>query len=478
MSEEIHATRADGLLEVNQRKALGRAARKNTPRTSLGEFEPRDEHRDPLAILRADDEGRVENLVPIRYGRMLTTPFAFFRGAASLMACDLAATPHTGLHAQICGDAHLSNFGLFAAPDRRLVFDCNDFDESITGPFEWDLKRLLASVAIAAQSIGASEQEAATAVAAASAAYRDRIRELSTMTNLEVWHQRVEVDQVIKLLEEAADTGDARAVKKAAEKAYARDNMREFKKLTTVVDGRLQIAAEPPLITPIEDLGDELGFDVPPEAVHALVRQVLHDYKTSLSVDRRRLLDQYELVHVARKVVGVGSVGTRCWIALLIGRDEGDPLFLQVKEAGPSVYEDCLDARPVETCSGQRVIDGQRLMQGASDPLLGWVRMVGVDGVERDYYVRQLKDWKGSAKVERFSPERLASYGELCARVLARAHARSGDRIAIAAYVGNGDALDRAMVRFAASYAEQNQRDYDRMRKAVEAGELDVREGV
>jgi uncharacterized protein (DUF2252 family) len=477
VSGEIQATRADGFLAVEQRKALGRSARKRMPRSALGDFERRDEARDPLEVLRADDDGRVAELVPIRYGRMLTTPFAFFRGAASLMANDLAAASRTDLVAQLCGDAHLSNFGLFAAPDRRLVFDCNDFDETLEGPFEWDLKRLVASIAIAARSIGASEEEADSAVLAASAGYRERLRELSKMTNLKVWHQRVEVDDVARLLEESESADDARLIRKAAEKAYTRDSMREFRKLTTVVDGRRRIISDPPLITPIEELGQELGLDIQPETIRGLIDQVLTSYRSTLLADRRQLLDQYELVHVARKVVGVGSVGTRAWIALLIGRDTNDPLFLQVKEAGRSVYEPYLGDATAAS-SGERVIDGQRLMQGASDPLLGWVRMVGVDGVERDYYVRQLKDWKGSAKIERLAPAQLAGYGELCARVLARAHARSGDRVAIAAYVGKGDSLDRAMASFAASYADQNQRDYDRMREAVASGELTVREGL
>lgn len=464
-------------LSVETSKELGRAKRKDLARSALGDFAPLDDVRDPVEIVTNEDVGRVESLIPIKYGRMLTTPFAFYRGAAALMAHDLAQSPHTDISAQICGDAHLSNFGLFAAPDRRLVFDCNDFDETLPGPWEWDLKRLAASIVIAARSIGASEAEADAAVLDASAHYRQRIRELAEMTNLEVWHQRVEVEHLLKLLEEADQQDGHAAVSEAAEKAYTRDNLREFNKLTTVENGRRRIVADPPLITPPEMIAEELGIEFLPEQVTELIQRILGNYKSRLLADRRHLLDQYEVVDIARKVVGVGSVGTRVWIALLIGRDENDPLFLQVKEAGPSVYEAYLGASDAPA-AGERVIRGQRLMQGASDPLLGWERVAGVDGIERDYYVRQLKDWKGSAKIEKFHPVQLKNYGSLCARVLARAHARSGDRIAIASYVGKSDTLDVAIARYAAAYADQNERDYARMREAVADGRIAVREGL
>jgi uncharacterized protein (DUF2252 family) len=469
--------RSDAVLTVEQRHAAGREARSARPRGSLGEFEPLDDVRDPVEILAQDDVGRVPELVPIRYGRMLTTPFAFYRGAASLMAHDLAQKPHTGLFAQLCGDAHLSNFGLFAAPDRRLVFDCNDFDETLPGPWEWDLKRLAASLVIAVRSVGGSEKHADAAAMAASAAYRDRVRELAEMTNLHVWHQRVEVEMVIELLKTENRAEGAAELSRLAEKAYTRDSMREFNKLTGVVDGRRRILGDPPVITPLEDLASARGGDLTREDVHRFLGGLLGSYKSKLLADRRRLLDGYHLVDVARKIVGVGSVGTRCWILLLIGRDENDPLFLQVKEAGPSVYERHLGPSEFEF-AGRRVIAGQRLMQGASDPLLGWETFEGLDGVTRDYYVRQLKDWKGSAKLERLSPAQLSNYGTLCARVLARAHARSGDRIAIAAYAGKGDSLDVAIARHAAAYADQNDRDYARMREAIEHGRIEVREGV
>jgi uncharacterized protein (DUF2252 family) len=424
-----------------------------------------------------DDDGRLEDLIPIRYGRMLTSPFAFYRGAASLMANDLARTEHTDLFAQLCGDAHLSNFGLFAAPDRRLVFDCNDFDETLPGPWEWDLKRLAASTVIAGRNIGATAEQSHEAVVALCDSYRDRIRELADMSNLEVWHQRLEVDKLVALLKANARKDSAKTVSKMATKAYTKDSIREFDKLTEVVDGKLRIAAAPPIIVPIEDVAQSFNLEVSPEYIENFISTVIETYKHRLLADRKHLLDQYEIVHMARKIVGVGSVGTRVWIVLLIGRDTGDPLFLQVKESGPSVYERYLGKSEYEF-SGQRVIAGQRLMQGASDPLLGWDNFKSPDGIDREFYVRQLKDWKGSANLDKFTPTQLREYAALCARVLARAHARSGDRIAIASYIGKGDALGHALGEFAAAYADQNDRDYARMREAVADGRIAVQEGV
>ncbi|MGH2958321.1 MAG: DUF2252 domain-containing protein [Solirubrobacterales bacterium] len=470
-------TRTNGFLTVDQRRDVGRAARKRIPRSTLAEFEPLDDKRDPVALLQMDDEGRLEDLVPIRYGRMLTTPFAFYRGAASLMANDLARRDHTDIYAQLCGDAHLSNFGLFAAPDRRLVFDLNDFDETLQGPWEWDLKRLAASTVIAGRSIGATEAESHAAVVALSDSYRDRVRQLADMTNLEVWHQRLEIDRLVALLEANKRKDSAKSVTKMAEKAYTKDSIREFTKLTEVVDGKLRIAAAPPIIVPIEDVATSFDIEFSQEFIEGFVRSVIDTYKERLLADRRHLLDQYEIVHMARKIVGVGSVGTRVWIVLLIGRDTSDPLFLQVKESGPSVYERYLGKSEFEF-AGQRVIAGQRMMQGATDPLLGWDNFKSPDGIERQFYVRQLKDWKGSAKIEKFSPAQLLEYASLCARVLARAHARSGDRVAIASYIGKGDALGHAIADFAAAYADQNDRDYARMKEAVADGRIVVREGV
>lgn len=478
--------RSGDRLTAAERYDVGRAVRKRVSRGSLGAFTAMDELRDPVEILRAEDVDRVPELLPIRYGRMLTTPLAFYRGSAALMAHDLAGAPHTDIFAQLCGDAHLSNFGLFAAPDRRLVFDCDDFDETLPGPWEWDVKRLCASLVIAARSIDASPNQADEAARAASAAYRERMQELALLTNLEVFNQRIEVEAAAELLRQSAAENpagakaahrNADAVEAAAKKAYTHDSAREFKRLTHVVDGRRKIIAAPPLIVPLDDVGGELGIDVDHEAVRRGIEVMFESYKSSLLADRRRLIDQYELIDVAHKVVGVGSVGTRAWIALLIGRDESDPLFLQLKEAGSSVLEPHLGetdaAGPAE-----RVVCGQRMMQAATDPLLGHGAVVGLDGVAREFYVRQLKDWKGSAKIERFTPEQLVSYGEICARVLARAHARSGDRIAIAGYVGKGEALDRALAEFSNDYADQNDRDYARMKAAVKDGRLVAREGV
>ncbi len=459
-----------------ERRELGKLARSQLSREALGNYSSLDEVRDPVAILHDDDADRVPDLIPIRYGRMLVSPFTFYRGAASIMAHDLAQSPNTGLSAQLCGDAHLSNFGLFASPDRRLVFDINDFDETLPGPWEWDLKRLLASVAIAGRSLGITEEQSAAAVRTAANGYRDRIRELAGETNLSVWYARLEVDRVIEVLEQNKNAEALKTVRHAADKAQTRDSMREFNKLVEVREGRLRIKADPPRIVPIESLleqYDDNRFD----EVEVRLREIINSYKSRLLVDRRHLLDQYEVVHMARKIVGVGSVGTRVWIVLLIGRDVNDPLFLQVKEAGVSVLEQYL-GKSRHDYAGQRVIAGQRLMQGATDPLLGWENVVGLDGVERQFYVRQLKDWKGSVTIEKLDANQLANYGGLCGRVLARAHARSGQREAIAAYIGKGEKLADAMVEFATAYADQNDRDYARMREAVDRGEIKVEEGV
>lgn len=466
------------MTKLEESAARGKAVRETVPRTSHAAYEPLDDERDPVAIVSADDVARVPELVPIRYGRMLTSSFAFYRGAAALMAHDLAQTANTGLDAQLCGDAHLSNFGLFAAPDRRLVFDANDFDETLPGPFEWDVKRLVASLVIAAKSIGANDDEARDIAQASAQAYRLRMRELADAGHLQVWYTRMEVDTARELLSARNDTESLKRLEKTAAKALTRDSLREFKKLTEVVDGKRRIIADPPLITPIEDVvADFHHGTVDPEQIHAQMQAWLDDYASRLETDRKHLLDRYEMVHMARKVVGVGSVGTRVWILLMIGKDESDPLFLQVKEAGPSVLEPYLGASEFEF-PGQRVIAGQRLMQAATDVLIGWLNAVGADDVPRHFYVRQLKDWKGSAKVETMTPRILNTYGELCARVLARAHARSGDRFAIASYLGKSDKFDVALSHFALHYAEQNERDYARLMQAVDDGLIEVRSGL
>lgn len=449
-----------------ERAAAGKAARADRPRSSHAELSPAS--RDPLAILGRQDESRVPELVPIRYGRMLASPFAFFRGAAAVMAADLAGVPKTALTAQLCGDAHLSNFGVFAAPDRQLVFDCNDFDETCPGPFEWDVKRLVASVAVAGRQNGFGKRQRRQAALATAAGYRQAMREYAAMRDLEVWYSRIDVAPALESLRSQADKRRVRRLERNLAKAQAKDSIRALGKLTYEEGGRLRIVSEPPLITPIEEL---TGAD---DAEHQL-REVIGTYRESLSPDRQHLAASYRYVHAARKVVGVGSVGTRAWIVLTLGRDSEDPLFLQAKEAGESVLEPYVGAS-VYPHHGRRVVEGQRLMQAASDIFLGWVTVTGVDGEERCFYVRQMWDGKGSAEVEGFSAPELATYGALCGRALARAHARSGDRIAIAAYLGGGETFDKALAEFAEAYADRNEEDFRQVREAADDGRIAVEE--
>ena len=441
----------------------GKEARAVVPRSSHGQWSLAP--RDPTPILRAQDESRVTELVPIRYGRMLASPFAFFRGGAAVMAADLATTPNAGLEVQLCGDAHLSNFGVFAAPDRRLVFDCNDFDETCRGPFEWDLKRLAASVAIAGRARGFGRKERRRAVLSGSAGYREAMRSFAAMRNIDVWYARIEVESRLAELRPRLDEGNLRKVERNLAKARSKDSLRALRKLTREQDGELRIVSDPPLITPLEELSDAPGAE-------AQLRAVLDAYLGSLGDDLQRLASSYSYAHAARKVVGVGSVGTRAWIVLLLGRDGSDPLFLQAKEAQRSVLEPYVGASPYDH-PGRRVVEGQRLMQAASDVFLGWVSAEGLEG-RRDFYVRQLWDGKGSADVERMSARDLAVYASLCGEALARAHARSGDRFAIASYLGKGDVFDAGMARFAESYADQNERDFERVTAAAESGEIRI----
>ena len=426
--------------------AAGKAARKAVPRSGHGEWEPAS--RDPSEVLAAQDETRVPELVPLRYERMLASPFAFFRGAAAVMAADLAGTPAAGPEAQLCGDAHLANFGVFAAPDRRLVFDCNDFDETCRGPFEWDVKRLAASVAIAGRDRGFEGRPRQRAVLAAVSAYRRAMRGFAAIGNLEVWYSRIDVEPRLAELRPSLDRRGVGRLERSLAKARAKDSLRALRKLTREADGEIRIVSDPPLITPLEELADGADAERQLEAV-------LDAYRESLSDDRRRLASSYRYVHAARKVVGVGSVGTRAWIVLLLGRGSGDPLFLQAKEAQSSVLERHLGASPYDH-HGRRVVEGQRLMQAASDIFLGWVSAEGADGEARCFYVRQLWDGKGSADLTRMSPRDLRNYAALCGEALARAHARSGDRVGIAAYLGGGEAFDQALARFAELYADQN----------------------
>jgi uncharacterized protein (DUF2252 family) len=449
-----------------ERAAAGKDARADLPRSGHADLSTAS--RDAVAILGRQDESRVPELVPIRYARMLASPFTFFRGAAAVMAADLAGTPATDFTVQLCGDAHLSNFGVFSAPDRKLVFDCNDFDETCPGPFEWDVKRLVASVAIAGRQNGFGKRERKQAALATVAAYRRAVREYAAMRELEVWYSRIDVEPALDSLRSQADKQRLRRVERNLDKARAKDSIRAYGKLTEEVNGRVRIVSDPPLIVPIEELAG--GADVETQ-----LREVVDSYRESLSPDRRHLSASYRYVHAARKVVGVGSVGTRAWIVLLLGRDEHDPLFLQAKEAGPSVLEPYAGASTYDH-PGRRVVEGQRLMQAASDIFLGWVTVTGVDGKERCFYVRQLWDGKGSADVEGLSAPELATYGGLCGRALARAHARSGDRIAIAAYLGGGETFDEALADFAEAYADRNEGDFEAVREAADSGRITVGE--
>lgn len=398
---------------------------------------------------------------------MLVSPFTFYRGAAYLMASDLAGLPRTDLHTQLCGDAHLSNFGTFAAPDRTLVFDCNDFDETLPGPFEWDLKRLVASFAIAGRDRGFSRKKRARVNLEVGRSYREAMRKHAAESNLDLWYSRIHIQEILAGAAEAGTPEQLERARKNIAKARSKDSQRAFRKLTETVDGELQIRSDPPAIVPIDELFDAEHH----EALHEALREAIRSYRSTLPGDRRHLLEQFRYVDAARKVVEVGSVGTRAWIMLMLGRDNADPLFLQFKEAEKSVLEPFLGDSQYEQ-HGQRVVEGQRLMQAASDIMLGWVRTKGVDGVERDFYVRQLWDGKGSALIETMNPTALAYYAQICGRTLARAHARAGDSVAIAAYLGRGDVFDRALVGFAEDYADQNERDYAAVLDAVASGRI------
>ncbi len=469
-----------GHLSVDERVKIGKDARTLAPRSSQAEFSPGIDRPDPVALLERQATTRVPELVPIRYGRMLVSPFTFFRGAALVMASDLASTPRSGLTAQICGDAHLSNFGLFASPERALMFDVNDFDETLPGPWEWDVKRLAASVVIAARDREFTAKETRTAVLEVGAVYRQEMAQLAGMTTLDVWYSHIDVAALLAELEATAGTTGSKTDKRMAargtkiiSKARTRDSLQALSKLTTVVDGQLRIISDPPLIVPIEELFPQLESDALRESFHQLVR----GYRRSLQTDRRHLLGEFEFLQIARKVVGVGSVGTRAWILLLVGRDNNDPLFLQAKEAEASVLEEFVGVSEYAN-HGERVVAGQHLMQAASDIFLGWQEVEGPDGVSRDFYIRQLRDWKGSFEVEDSVPQGLTKYVGVCAQALARAHARSGDPVAIASYLGNGPTFDRSIADFAEVYADQNERDYEALRQAAATGRITAESGL
>jgi uncharacterized protein (DUF2252 family) len=456
-----------------ERAAHGKAARAQVPRRSHGEWEASLRRPDPIDLLEEQAQTRIPELVPIRYGRMLTSPFAFYRGAAYIMASDLSHTPRSGLDVQLCGDAHLSNFGAFASPDRRMVFSINDFDETLPGPFEWDVKRLFASFAVAGRALGFDDAQRRAAILTGARTYRETIREFASMPTMDVWYSRLELQGMLERWGARAGKRRVERTERSVARAQTKDSLKAFNKLTEVVDGRRRIISDPPLVVPIEEL-------LPDELHHRLdetFRSLLRSYRRSLPRDRRKLLERFDYHHAARKVVGVGSVGTRAWIFLLTGRDEGDPLFLQAKEAQASVLEPFLGKSEFAN-HGQRVVEGQRMTQSASDVLLGWDHVIGLDGVERDFYIRQLWDSKGSADVEGMDPKGLGIYAEICGWTLARAHARSGDAIAVGAYLGSGDTFDKAMASFSETYADQNERDYAALEEAVASGRLAAETGI
>ncbi|HEY2167498.1 MAG TPA: DUF2252 domain-containing protein [Jatrophihabitantaceae bacterium] len=461
-----HPTRAE-------RVARGKAARAAVGLAAHATFDPSATRADPVSLLEQQASTRVPELVPIRYGRMLVSPFAFYRGAALVMAADLAGAPDTGLRTQLCGDAHMSNFGVFGTPERNLVFDVNDFDETLPGPFEWDVKRLAASLEIAGRDNGFKEKRRRAVVLSAATGYRTAMLDFAGQSNIAVWYAHLDMDRGLAEVRSLIATAGAQRTEAELAKARTKDSLQAFDKLATVVDGVPQIVSDPPLVVRLSDL--IAGDDV--ESEFSAVRDLLRTYRRTLSSDRKHLLDQYRLADVARKVVGVGSVGMRAWILLLEGVDGNDPMFLQAKEAQPSVL--AAFAGPSSYANhGQRVVAGQHLMQEVSDIFLGWQRISDIDGVQRDYYVRQLRDWKRSAAPEGMRPTDMAVYARLCGWTLARAHARSGDRVAIAAYLGNKDTFDNAIADFAASYADQNERDYAALRSAAKSGRIQVQRGL
>jgi hypothetical protein len=489
---------------VEERRAKGATARGRTPPSAYTGWKPAADRPDPVALLEEQNASREPDLVPVRHGRMMVSPFTFYRGAAKIMSADLEHTPRAGLAVQLCGDAHLSNFGGFASPERQLLFDLNDFDETLPGPFEYDVARMAASFVIAGRNNGFGKAEAREAALVAVARYRTAMAEFAELPTLDIWYSHLSEETLkaaIQQLVAGSETkapGGAKPKKKGTDKAKAakkkerdgewaarqkiaekglakartRDSLQALSKLGETVDGRYRIVSQPPIVVPLRDLAGVYGFSID-EADH-LVREQFRAYRATLRDDQRQLLERFQIVDVARKVVGVGSVGTRAFIVLLQGRDGGDPLFLQVKEATASVLEDHLPKSRYKQ-HGERVVHGQRMMQAASDIFLGWTRGVQAD---RYFYWRQLRDMKASAIVEGMGPDVLGFYAGWCGWTLARAHARSGDPIAITAYLGENDDFDRALADFSERYAAQNERDYEAFVGAIRDGRLEAVEGV
>ncbi len=463
-------------LSYDERRARGKEAANATPADAHRGWEPAADRPDPIAILEEQNRTREPELVPVRHGRMMVSPFTFYRGAAAIMAADLAPTPRAGLTVQLCGDAHLSNFGGFASPERRLVFDLNDFDETLPGPFEFDVKRLAASFTIAAQNNGFTKADTKAVTQACVAAYRDAVRSFAQMRTMDLWYAHISEDDIqgglTTALKSKVEAKELKRGERNIERSRTRDSLQALSKLAEKVDGRYRIVSQPPIVIPARELRASYGMS------DADVEQTLHEqfraYRATLQSDRRHLLERFKVVDVAHKVVGVGSVGTRAFIVLLQGRDEEDPLFLQVKEAKTSVLEDYLP-KSRYTQNGERVVAGQRLMQAVSDIFLGWTR--GRD-TSRYFYWRQLRDMKGAALVDQMSPTLMTYYGQLCGWTLARAHARSGDPVALAEYLGETDGFDRAITHFARRYAEQNEKDYAALQDAVASGRLQAVSGM
>jgi uncharacterized protein (DUF2252 family) len=458
-----------GHLTPAERAARGKAARAEAPLESHAGFDPPPDLPDPVTLLEEQAESRIPELVPVRYGRMMVSPFTYYRGAALPMASDLATTPVSGLPVQACGDAHLCNFGIFGSAERRLVFDINDFDETLPGPWEWDVKRLAASIEVAARESGFPGRKRRQIVSSTIGRYREAMRAFAGMSELGVWYARADMEELRAQLEDQLKARQRKAVDKSLAKARTRDSMQEVGRLARIVDGRPRIISDPPLVVPIDELMPE---ETDRAGLETLLTELIGKYRRTLQTDRRYLLDQFELADMARKVVGVGSVGTRCWIVLMLGRDMADPLFLQIKEAEASVLSRFVGAGRYPN-QGQRVVAGQRLMQASSDILLGWQRNdAGLDGKPHDFYVRQLRDWKYSLDIEDLIPRGMRLYGQLCGWTLARAHARSGDRIAIAAYLGASDTFDQAVTEFAVAYADQNEKDHQALLDAASSGRI------
>lgn len=459
-------------LSRQERATIGKTARKSVPLASHAEFVT-EGRSDPVELLESQAGTRVAELVPIRYGRMIASPFAFYRGGALIMAADLAKTQSSGLQVQLCGDAHMSNFGIYASPERRLVFDVNDFDETHPGPFEWDLKRLVASLAVAGRDNGFSSKQRRKIELAAGAGYRELMTEFAGQGNLAIWYSHLDMADVMVQIGTQLDAKRKARAQAALDKAHSRDSLQALAKLTTMVDGRARILSQPPLLVPLDELFGEEAAKVAHERLTLLIRS----YRSTLQWDRRHLLEQFELAQVARKVVGVGSVGTRAWILLFEGLDGGDPLFLQAKEAQASVLSGFVKSSGFKN-QGERVVTGQQLMQATSDIFLGWQRVQGPDGVERDFYLRQLRDGKGSVVVEQMVADGMRLYARICGQTLARAHARSGDRVAIAAYLGSSDRFENALADFAETYALQNELDHAALAEATKVGRVTAQTGL